>query len=239
LPRTLAPLRSHIRYAATALLEFNLVHASQSSSAAPPPDKVLRLTRQVVLRVVERVGASELLREPIMRHVSQSFLLSGAMRVEATLGNGGVLFAGQALFVRVAIKNGSGRSVDFVTLSLHESCTLKAHDMSTKNQEDRSFTHEFTRKRHILEAAIAQSSVEAGKEWTRELMLPLPLSTAPSVTLAQHVRRVYELHVELEVTLGSNVVLIIPVHVLGWSPLLSADLPAKVPVALDGGASKQ
>jgi hypothetical protein len=240
LPRTLATLRSHIRYAATALLEFHLVGplpTSSSSSSSSSSDKVLRLTRQAVLRVVERVSAAELLREPVTRLVSQSFLLSGAMRVEATLGNGGVLFAGQALFVRVTIKNGSGRSVDFVTLSLHETCTLKAHSMSAKSQEDRSFTHEFTRKRHVLEAAIAQSSIEAGKDWTRELMLPLPLSTAPSVTLAQHVRRIYELHVELEVTLGSNVVVILPVHVLGWSPLLSADLPAKVPVALD--ATKQ
>jgi hypothetical protein len=160
------------------------------------------------------------------------------MRVEATLGNGGVLFAGQALFVRLVIKNGSGRSVDFVTLSLHEQTVLKAHDVTATSTEDRSFTHEFTRRRHVLEAAVAQSSVEAGIDWTRELMLPLPLSTASSVTLAQHVRRVYELHVEVEVTLGSNVLLILPVHVLGWSPLLSADLPAKVPVALDA-ATKQ
>ena len=46
-------------------------------------------------------------------------------------------------------------------------------------------------------------------------------------------RRSFVLHVELEVSLGSNALLVLPVHVLAWSPLLSADLPATLPIALD------
>jgi len=235
LPRTLAAQRSHIRYAATALLEFSPVVGNDT---APPTDQqqLHRLTRQVVLRLVERVSTQSLLQAPLTRFIEQTFLLSsGVLRVDVTLGNGGVLFAGQALFVRLLVRNGSSRNVEGATLSLHEQTTLKAHDTSASNPDDLAFVHEFARRRHVLEAAVTQSAVPAGTaEWVRELLLPLPLSTPPTITsAAAHVRRVYELNVEFEVSLGSNVLVVLPVHVLAWSPLLSSDLPAKVPVSMD------
>jgi len=230
LPRTLSAQRSHIRYAATALLEYSPATPPPSSPSSPSVPSQ-RLTRQCVLRIVERVSAAQLLASPVSRSTQQSFLLGGALSLEATVGNGGVLFAGQALFVRLRIKNPSSRSIDSVTLSLHESLVLKA---KSAERDGGDFVHEFARRRHVLEAAVAQSVVAANTdEWVRELMLPVPVSTPCTISQASHVRRHYALHVELEVSFGSNVLLVVPVQVLQWSPLLAEDLPARLPVALD------
>lgn len=226
MPRTLTPQRAHIRYAATALLTYR--RPADSDDSAP-----LRLTRQVAVRVVEAVTAPMLLQPPLTRTLEQRFLLSsGALSITVTLGNGGALFAGQALFVRIQVRNRSARSVSSLALSVHERSTLRAP--LTTPEADKSFVHEFHRERHLLEAPIADSAIAADSDWTRELMLPIPLSTPPTVTQhAQHIRRIYELQVEAEVALGTNALLTLPLHVYAWATQLGADLPKSMPIALD------
>lgn len=123
----------------------------------------LRLAREAVLRVVQRVAAAELVQEPLVRQASQQFLLSaGALHVALSVGNGGVLFAGQALFVRVVLRNSSARRVEGVTLALVEQTSLRAH--AVDDAAPRPFLHDFTRRRQVRSAARAcgAADVRAG-----------------------------------------------------------------------------
>jgi len=147
----------------------------------------------------------------------------GPLEIQVSVANGGVLFSGQNLYVNVTANNKSTRSVDFITFILVEYLIFTA-----RNQEGEEQT--FERRREVLHAEVAESQISAGGQFNQDLMFVVPLGTPPTILVASHIKRRFELECELEVSFGTNPQVTLPIRILDWSPLLKDDLPKHVPI---------
>jgi len=216
MPRSLGEIPSYIRYYATAYADFTIKGNNDQPSH-------LRMVRESGFKVAESFDPKIIIQPPTIKKEAINFWLGGSpLDISVSVANGGVLFAGQNLYVNVNALNKSSRNVDSITFILVEYLTFIAPDPNGAEQT-------FDRKREILHAEVADSQIPAGGQFHQDLMFMIPLGTPPTIIKATHIKRKFELLCQL-VSFGSNPQISIPIRILDWSPLLKDDVPKHVPI---------
>jgi len=216
MPRTLGDIPSYIRYYATAYADFTLKTDEPTH---------LRMLRENGFKVAEAFDPKIIVQPPIIKKDSISFWLGGSpLEISISVANGGVLFAGQNLYLNVNAQNKSLRNVDSITFILVEYLTFSAPNSVGQDQS-------FDRKREILHAEVADSQIPSGGHFHQDLMFTIPHGTPPTILKATHIKRQFELFCQLGVSfVGSNPQVSVPIRILDWSPLLKDDVPKHVPI---------
>jgi len=184
------------------------------------------MLRENTFKVAESFDPSILIQNPISKkEIFEFWLGGGPLEVTLSVANGGVLFAGQNLYVNLTILNKSTRSADGITFIVSEKLTLLAPNYAKQEQV-------FDRTRELIHAEVADSTVPPGGQFNQDLMFMIPPATPPTITKATHIKRIFDLTCVLQISFGSNPQLTVPIRILDWSPLLKDDLPKQVPITI-------
>jgi len=221
MPRSLGEIPSYIRYHSTAYVNFSFIGNTEG-----PESPKLRMLRDNTFKVAEAFDPSILIQNPVTKKELSEFWLGGdPLEFTLSVANGGVLFAGQNIYVNLSILNKSTRSVDGITFIVSEKLTFMAPNLTKQDQI-------FDRTRELLHAEVADSAVPSGGQFNQDLMFMIPPATPATITKATHIKRTFDLACVLQISFGTNPQITVPLRILDWSPLVKDDLPKQVPITI-------
>jgi len=210
IPRILDGNPSYIRYSAIANIELIPGEKSELKQLA---------SKQSFFRVIESFDPKIVIQPPHTVKGSKRFLMAGAaMEARLSIANGGVLFPGQRVAMKLHIDNKSKRQVDTINIKVDEHVIFAAQGQT------------FPRKATVISAEVHEEMalVKGGTTFDKDLMIDTPSELPTTILGGKHIVRRFELVVQLVTRFGTSLTLQAPLHILGWTTQLKDDVHSVV-----------
>jgi len=210
-PKSFGDEKSYIRYGANAFAEIE---------NAENPLETYRLHKSIPFRIVEDFDYELISQPPIEKEVIEKPLLlfGGNVKTLVRIANGGNIFTGLNLILHISVDNNSNRKIDRVTVNLYQNLTFSAPG-------PKGNTEEVHRRETVLNAIIEESAVLPQGKFERDISIPIPNTVPGSIRNSEHIRRDYEISVDVEIPLVTTISIKNPILLLEWSPLLKGEIP--------------
>lgn len=185
IPKFIGNDRFFIKYSATAVLTYEFPNES--------PEEFLH--HEKFFTVLEAVKPEHLNAPPLNINESKTFLFGQDMplKLNLVIDNGGIVFKGEKLPVKVNVNNSSKRTVEAIRFTLTSITILKS-----ENAEET-----FVREDPVLKSMISGIQILPNSSFQKEVNLDIPTSCG-SILSGKVVSRKYELTCELIVQMGIN-----------------------------------